>query len=357
MSAMNSIPENPPHRTRLFRFGVPLLLVAGSVVFMVALSEAVSAVLIRFTCDKIEQLRPNLAVPDPRVGTTAPPNAAISDTYLRNGKPLYSVTYHTNAQGRRVAPIDAPLERGKFAAFFGCSITFGAGLEDEGTLPACFGRAAPEYMPYNFAYIGYGTQQLYCLMQQPLEKEISQSQGVAVYVYFDNHVMRTIGAMRQVNGWARDYPCFELPEGADAPVCRGTFASAHPWRCKLYGLLEYSQTLKYTGANLPLFPSANHCRLTAVLIRDSMNLFKAKFPNSQFLVLVHPASKPQPEHFAWMQPWLDEYKVPYFFYGEDLVKQVPPEKQTVDGGHPSALANEYTARALASWLQNHKQEP
>jgi hypothetical protein len=339
------------------RAGVPLLLIVGSILAVTAVVEAVSFVLIKLYQDKTVSRNSGLVVTDPKLGTAAPPNAAIRDEYFKKGKPVFDVTYHTDAHGRRVVPVDAPLERGKFAAFFGCSITFGLGVEDRDTLPACFGRAAPEYMPYNFAYQGYGTQQLYLLMQQPVEQEISQSKGVCVYVYFGGHVMRTIGAMRPVNNWARDYPCFELQAGTETPVCRGTFASAHPWRCMMYGMLGKSQTLQYTGITLPLSPGTDQRRLVAVLIRDSMNMFKAKYPGSQFLVLVHPAHCQRVTTFEWIQPWLDKFKVPYFVCDEDLVRQVPFEKRTVDGGHPAPLANEVVARALAGWLEEHKENP
>ena len=156
--------------------------------------------------------------------------------------------------------------------------------------------------------------------------------------------------MHPVNNWARDYPCFELPEGKETPVYSGTFATAHPWRGMFYGVLGKSKVQQYLQIWLPRTPNDYACHLTGCLIKDSMKMFKAKFPNSRFVVLIVPAHRPRVENLNWIQPWLDKYEIPYFVGDEDVASLLPLERRTVDGAHPTPEANEIVARALASWL-------
>jgi len=64
------------------------------------------------------------------------PNVRVTCTKQYNdGEIIYNANYTTDKLSRRLTPVDSPDQRDKFAVFFGCSFTFGDGLNDEETLP------------------------------------------------------------------------------------------------------------------------------------------------------------------------------------------------------------------------------
>ena len=126
------------------------------------------------------------------------PKADTAHTGIRtkNGQIIYSIKYKTDANSLRITPIDSTKPRTKYAQFYGCSMTFGEGVQSNETLPYYFGKFDSTYRPYNFAYSGYGPHQMLARLESGSPKKmVKETDGIAFYVYINDHVNRVIGTM------------------------------------------------------------------------------------------------------------------------------------------------------------------
>ncbi len=230
-------------------------------------------------------------IDDERLGYRPKPGVVVTARErTQGGEVLYDVSYSIDQFSRRVTPQASSHSSGRFALFFGCSFSFGEGLPDSDTLPAAFARIAPEYAVYNYAFGGYGPQQLYMKLGDPsLRSEIPEKHGALVYTFIDAHVDRLIGSSYVHNGWCQRCPYLAL-SGSGEIEHRGTFTSGRPIRAALYWLLAQSFTAKLFNVSFPRSVTSGDVALTAKVIGESRKRFEGLFPGSEFYVLIYPGS-------------------------------------------------------------------
>lgn len=286
-----------------------------------------------------------LSVPDPVMGYTTAPNNAFKAYATKDGQPWYRAIYTTNQCGRRVTPQPENPKK-HFLAIFGCSIAFGLCLNDDQTIGYYLGKDAADYQVYNFAAQGYGTQHVYLLTTQPIEKEIKESsQGsVGLYVFNTTHIRRVIGAMKVVTHWGKDFPSFVLDDSGNL-VNEGSFIQSHPIRQKVYSLLDKSKLLSTIGLDFPFFMGKKNIELVAKLMDQSSKEFKKKFPGSEFYIVFYPRDCAT-QSAQSLIPYLKKYDIKYILCPDLFDGKLPADKLTVDGGHPTAEAN----KILAGWI-------
>ena len=67
----------------------------------------------------------------------------------------------------RINPFDTTKKKASTLFSLDAPITFGEGLNDSETIPVRFSEYLTDYHSYNFAYSGYGTQNLLANLQKP----------------------------------------------------------------------------------------------------------------------------------------------------------------------------------------------
>ncbi len=227
-------------------------------------------------------------IDSPHYGYQLRPNLDLTTTKSVNGTPIYTVTYTTDEQGRRVVPANVDEEQASrpFAAFFGCSFTFGEGVENEETLPNQFIQMNPRYHGYNFGCPGYGPQHMLMALEKGEVREtITESHGVAIYSLIPHHVNRAVGRIGVVTRWGKRFPYYRLENGD--LVHAGYFHTDRPWTQRVYELLSRSGIVQYYQINLPILRSY-HYELVAQMIVRARDLFEAQFETAEFIVLVYP---------------------------------------------------------------------
>ncbi len=109
---------------------------------------------------------------------------------------IYDVTYSIDDHGLRITPgvKASTAARGAFL-FFGCSFTFGEGLNDDETLPYDFARELGfAYPVVNLGFSGYGPHQMLKRIESGmLDAVVSGPVRAAVYVALPSHVDRAAG--------------------------------------------------------------------------------------------------------------------------------------------------------------------
>ena len=212
----------------------------------------------------------------------------VAATKTLDGKVLYDVAYTFDEHHRRQVPVEGIAQRPRFIALFGGSFAFGEGVNDSETLACYLAELAPSFCVYNYGFSGYGPQQaLVLLSDEGFPEQVSQSEGLGIYVMVPGHVRRAIGSLRVVTQWGRHFPCFVLDE-QEGLVQRQTFKLARPWRTWLYQYGAREQVMRYFNVDWPLRLSDRHVELTCRILEQAREAFRELFGSDSFYVLVYP---------------------------------------------------------------------
>ena len=287
------------------------------------------------------------AIPDPFLGYTLPKNALIADKVELGGQLLYQGTYTTDAYHRRVTPIDHPEQRHNFFLFFGCSMTFGLGVNDDETMPFYVAQYASRFRPYNYGVAGYGPHHMLAQLQRGnLTKEINEKHGIAVYTFIDHHIKRVLGAMREYTLSGVQVPIYAL-DAHDRLVRQESATFGRRLISFLSGGLGKSQILTYYHITFPPMPGIReeHIRLTARIIEEARNAFHQQFPSAEFYVLLYPGVR----HGKDLIPYLAQAGIKYLDYSS-FIDWPHPELTLQDSIHPTAHGHRLVAAQLAKDL-------
>ncbi len=151
---------------------------------------------------------------------------------------IYSVRYTIDDRGLRVSPPSkAPLLG--CVLFFGGSVTFGEGVEDDEALPYQVGLLTDHrYRVYNFAFHGYGPHQMLAILESGRADEIIRCRpSHVVYQAIIPHVERAAGLAI----WDKQGPRYIRKQGGGV-VLAGRFDDAEvnpPWKLWLGRWLTY----------------------------------------------------------------------------------------------------------------------
>lgn len=288
---------------------------------------------------------------DPVLGIRASPDAEVPCRLVVDGEEIWDVTYRTDAFERRRTTHPAPEQGERFALFFGCSYLFAEGCEDDETIPSLFSEKHPEYRSYNYGFPGYGPQQMLARLEEGMRPgEITESQGTAFFVYLEDiHEPRACGDMSVVNGWAPNYPCYEV--GEEGEIFRaGTFTTARPWRSRFFGLLKKSTTARYLKINFPAQRSPEDYALVAKIFERSRQLLRENVGADDLTIVLFPVKHEQAHRS--IVPYLEESGIPYLDYTHLFKGENAFEWTFGKDGHPNPEAQRRIAESVAADYRN-----
>ena len=282
---------------------------------------------------------------DELLGYKPRPNAHLVSTMRLKGREIYNVTYSTDAYSRRVTPVRAVGQADKFILFFGCSFTFGEGVQNDETLPFFVSQFASRYRPYNYGMNGYGTQQMLAKLQEGgIKREIAEKQGILVYVFIDDHIHRVIGSQKIVQAWGKNMPYYVLDSNGNLER-RGNFTTGRPALALWYRLLGKSEIATYFNFGFSYGVDEDDLKLTARIVEDSRNAFSKLFESDDFYVVLYPGSKIGKRLF----PHFKRARVKYLDYSE-LFDPTREDLQIEGDAHPTPKAYRWLADQLTQDL-------
>ncbi len=275
---------------------------------------------------------------------------AVGHVLKRYGsKVIYDVVYTIDKYGRRVVETTGQNKQ-KYALFFGCSCTFGVGLNDNETLPYYFELGSKDMKAYNYSLGGYGPNHLLALLEtHSFSKEIPESKGAAFYIFIDDHVNRAIGnstwmtmPMSAGKDWSSS-PYYRIEHGV--PVYKGSFLAGRKFITGLYLFLAKTELLK--KLHIYNFPGIRkkHYDYTAKLIKGMSMVYKRKFNNDNFYVVILPFYSASD---SLIIPCLKKYNIKYI----DLTsRQADRDEYLIPAdGHPNARLNRLVAKELIEYI-------
>lgn len=280
---------------------------------------------------------------DEWVGYKPIPNHQMIHKVRGDDEIIISATSTIDGFGRRVTPGADLDQRKKFILFFGCSYTFGWGVNDDETLPYFVQELAPDYHAYNYGVNGYGTQQVLAKLEtNTVRSEVTENKGIFIYTFIDDHVNRVAGTMRFHLNRGGVTPYYGLED--DQLVRYGNFVSGRPVTAIFYYLVGNSQVAKYFNFNYPTI-NTTHYVLTARIIKESCNLFAAQFGSDDCYVLLYPGNG------QTIKPYLEANHIKVLDYSR-LFERVEDKSalSIPHDGHPTGWAYRLLAEQLTKDL-------
>jgi len=201
---------------------------------------------------------------------------------------IYDVTYTIGADGLRVRPGTNAVTPASSVVFFGDSITFGEGVNDDEAFPYLVGRAgADRFVAYNFAFSGYGPHQMLATLQNGLiDSRAVPAPTHFIYLAIVQHVKRVAGLAR----WDRHGPRFRL-DAAGTPVRDGYFDSPKQlfgrWQVPdwaVAALDEFHTWRRFFGRSRD--PDEADLELFIGVVIESARLAREQYPGSTFHVIL-----------------------------------------------------------------------
>ncbi len=289
-------------------------------------------------------------VDDDVLGVVPTRGVEARSTRLEHGKLLYDVNYTIDSNGLRAAP---PVQPSPVASilFFGCSFTFGEGLQDAETIPYQVGlQSEGRYKIYNFGFHGYGPNQMLAYIESGrMQHIVDTPPRFAIYQALPDHVARVAGKVP----YGKHSPRYQLD--SDGSVHQhGHFndgqVSLSPFRAHLRGQLRKSAIFR-TLENLQPRTNAQDVQLLLATVRESRDLLEKDYPGIEFRVILW-------RNFANEEPLYQELRKGFAQLNipVDLVDTILPDYRTnpekyllsLGNGHPNALADRLIAQYVTA---------
>lgn len=220
------------------------------------------------------------------VGYLPPKDTVINDIFVFEGDTSFNVEYSIDHFRKRITPGPEGNENSEFALFFGCSIAYGYGLEDDQTIPYHY-QSNGNIVAYNFGFNGHGTNHIAARLEnQDLSKQVDEEKGKAFYLFFWDHIPRAIGTMRRHTSWLHFAPYYYLEN--DSLKRDKMFKDGRPIRSYIYESIYQSSVLEYFEVDFPLSLNESHFDLVAEIISYSKKMYSEQFGNDDFYTVIMP---------------------------------------------------------------------
>ncbi|MDH3446219.1 MAG: SGNH/GDSL hydrolase family protein [Deltaproteobacteria bacterium] len=192
---------------------------------------------------------------------------------------VFDVVYTIDKNGLRVSHAEPGRNKQECVLFFGGSYTFGAGVNDDQTMPYLVGsRVSKGFRIYNFGYSGYGAHHMLASLDHGMvDDTIDCHPKYVVYQGIVDHVRRSANKVR----WSKGGPKYEL--GRDGKlVYRGQFNDEHNI---LVSKMKAQMRKSYISRMLTSRTTKDDITLLVTIIDASRRHVERHYAGSEFHVL------------------------------------------------------------------------
>ena len=285
-----------------------------------------------------------------QVGTAYYPDSVYHDVKVGgDNDTVFDVHYSIDHMNKRITPgFDS--SKTDYALFFGCSIGFGFGLEDDQTLAYQVQKQSPNTNSYNFCISATGTNHMLAQLQyRDLSKQVAEKDGCGYYIFFWDHIYRAIGTMHRYTEWLHLAPYYEMKDGK--LLRNKSFKDGRPFISGMYERLYQTNIVKYFEADLPLKLNETHFDLVTEMVLETKKDYEKQFGNDKFYLVFYPNYVAYtPEEMRIFKSYLTKKKIKFI----DLSKVITYQGKYTLGGdsHP----NEETNKLIANYLLQQKKK-
>jgi hypothetical protein len=279
-----------------------------------------------------------------QVGTAYYPDSIYHDVkVVGDNDTVFDVHYSIDHLCKRITPgFDST--KTDYALFFGCSIGFGFGLEDDQTLAYQVQEQSKNTNSYNFCISATGTNHMLAQFQyRDLSKQVAEKDGCGYYIFFWDHIYRAIGTMHRYTEWLHLAPYYEMKDGK--LLRNKSFKDGRSFISGMYERLYQTNIVKYFEADLPLKLNESHFDLVSEMVLETKKEYEKQFGNDKFYLVFYPNYVAYtPEEMRIFQSYLTKKKIKFI----DLSKVITYQGKYTLGGdsHPNAETNKLIANYL-----------
>ncbi|MDZ7900836.1 MAG: hypothetical protein U5N85_22770 [Arcicella sp.] len=281
---------------------------------------------------------------DDTLGHKAKPNW----DYVWIGKKRLDTLIFVHDQfSRRITPNNSTTEgkKNKYAVFFGCSFTYGDGVQNTQTMPYYFQQYASSYHAYNYGFLAYSPLQTLALLQtKNIKGQIPDSSGFGVFTYINDHIDRAIPASRWVILQQGRFPNLNK----NTLQTDGTYQNEHRIKYEIMNWVGGSNIWNYFRINLPKTHNDKHYQLIVDVISESKREFVKQFHHDKFYVIIFPGqviTESMKEMFQKAN--LKVYDYSKLFNLEKFMLETDP-------AHPKGIAYEMVMKQFYKDLEREK---
>ena len=188
---------------------------------------------------------------------------------------IFDVKYSIDNDGLRKPPPMSFSDSANSIVFFGCSITFGEGLNDNEVMPNIVQSILKnKFKIYNFAYTGYGTHQMLSAIENKrVDSIVKVDPKFFIYVAIPDHIVRLMG----YRNWDQNGPHYILNPNTNEPERIGNFSDQF-WR----KIINIELLNRFRKLNLDELDT----KLFGAMVQKAKSLLHRKYPKSEFHVLL-----------------------------------------------------------------------
>ncbi|MGV3611150.1 MAG: hypothetical protein ACO1N0_09390 [Fluviicola sp.] len=278
-----------------------------------------------------------------QVGAAYEPDSVYRDVKVVGHDTVFDVHYSIDGMNKRITPgFDS--SKTDYALFFGCSIGFGFGLEDNQTLPYYLQQQATSTNSYNFCISSTGTNHMLAQFQyRDLSKQVAEKDGCCYYIFFWDHIFRAIGTMHRYTEWLYPAPYYEMKDGK--LIRNKSFRDGRPFVSGMYERLYQTNIVKYFEVDLPLKLNDSHFDLVTEMILETKKEYEKQFGNDRFYLVFYPNyGDYSAEEMRIFKSYLAKKKIKFIDLSHTIKYQ---GKYTLGGdAHPNAGTNKLMAKYL-----------
>lgn len=292
------------------------------------------------------QLSPGMNIADAQIGSLGRAGRWRSRAVAPGGVVAYDVFYGIDSSNRRITENSKRGGRAKPLVFFGCSYTFGLGLEDRDTLPSAVARKLKDYRVYNYSYLGWGPNNILRLVSRPgFSQEVKGQNGVAIYAFTDSQMTRIVGNLgltRMIPNWREFLPLYFLDENGKLQS-QGMLAQGRPWETEVHRILARSSILNYFKIDLPTAYRERNFQLFTAILKDIKRVLVKEMGFQDFYVLFYP----EQGLAGRLIDELDQAGIKSINYSEVIwPAYAQPSHLPHEEVHPTAAAQEFLAEQI-----------
>jgi len=195
---------------------------------------------------------------------------------------LFDITHTIDNHGLRISPGKSGTHAPACILFFGGSFTFGAGVNDDETMPYLVGSRYPEtYRVYNFGYSGYGAHQMLAALQhQIVDSAIDCQPKYAIYLAISDHVGRSANKAL----WISSGPKYVLGEDDKANYSGQFETGSRSFTARMKEQLFRSLIVRLLLEHY--YVTSDDIKLLVAIVDASRRLVEQRYAGSEFHVLI-----------------------------------------------------------------------
>lgn len=292
---------------------------------------------------------------DKFLGFAPDKNRRINETKYYKDKLVFNATYSIDKNGLRISPPYDEFNLKGCVLFFGCSFTYGIGVNDNKTLPYQVGiQTHGNYRIYNFGLGGYGPHQMLSELEHNIVKNIVSCNGTtyAIYQAIPDHINRAAG----LSYWDVCGPRYVLAKNGEVSFA-GNFDDVNIFPKVILKYLNKSLIYRDIIGNRRFFNRDKDIDLYVRIICAAKKNFEKQYPGGKFHIIFWDnrfTSDEKPEKtLEWM-------KVLNYFIDNGislhLTSDIIPDYQNNKSKyilspydtHPNALAHRLVAEYVVS---------